>query len=242
MAPSGARKKNRHTEGRQVLEDGRVRQRDIRLSFAIMAHPKRRDWVDSLEANMPKATVVWDRVNDRHDTGLRSILAYDREATHHVVVQDDSILGLDFAKGLEKALSYVDPGAPVGLYYGAKGSVGSAHAIAVDFAVQNGASWVVRKGPVWGPAIVFPVDTINELVTYFKSSSTPNYDRRVMEFYQSNGVDCWYSVPSMVDHRTDGNASLAGHDWKGPRAARVFSGPQSLLDVGWDGPVVRFRR
>jgi hypothetical protein len=244
MAPPAHRAKSAYADGGYYLEDGRVRQEDIRLSFAIMAHPKRKEWVDDLVKQIPEATVVWDQKNDRHDTGIRSILAYDPKATHHAVIQDDVILGKDIVPGLAQALKYVDPLSPVGLYHGGKGRATSDHVVAAEVAAKNRAKWVVRKGPIWGPGIVYPVRTISILAEWYDKSEIQNYDRRVMRFYYDRGVMCWYSFPSLVDHRAEDNPSLCGHDGpnRGRRVARVFSGPQSALDVDWGGPVVRFRR
>jgi hypothetical protein len=202
-----------------------------------MAHPKRGAWAEEL-AEQIGATVTWDEKNDRHDTGLRAIKAHGPDATHHCVVQDDVVLHKDFRAAVEKLVSFPDPDAPVGLYYGSKGSTQGAHASAHDWAVRKGATWLVRKGPIWGPGIVYPVSTVPNLVEYFEASRVENYDRRVMRFYQSIGQDCWYTVPSLVEHRVDNNPSLCGHNQPG-RQARMFLGPRSALEVDWTGPVVR---
>lgn len=234
---------NKYSEPRaEAVSDGALYRENVKVSFTIMAHPKRADWAEDLARSIG-CGITWDTINDRHDTGLRSIMAYDPGADYHVVIQDDAIVGVDFVEGLKGALRYVPPGHPVGLYYGAKDGKNSHHVRGMQAAVDQGASWLVRKGPVWGPAIAYPVDNILTLAEWFKNSDVPNYDRRVMFYYQSLGMDCWYSVPSMVDHRTKGNPSLTNHDdGRPPRAAKVFSGPQSLLEVGWDGPVLLFKR
>jgi hypothetical protein len=211
---------------------------EVSLSVSVMAHSKRAAWVPELVERVGGANVVWDQKNDRHDTGLRAILDYDPKATHHLVIQDDAVVPDDFREGLVRALRYADPESPVGLYYGGKGSSNSAHVKAWLDAESRGASWLVRKGPIWGPGIVYPVSSIPDLNRFYKESSVQNYDRRVMRFYQSRGKLCWYSMPSLVDHRLEGNPSLVGHDSRGERRARSFIGPRSALDVDWSGPVV----
>ena len=201
-----------------------------------MAHDKRREWAEQLAGSIG-CEVTWDRHNDRHETGIRAIESYDRDADYHVVVQDDVVLPGNFASLVTEALRWVPPSHPAGLYHG--GTSGR-HAHAWSAAEAAGASWLVRKGPIWGPAIAYPVDNILALSEHYRASGTQNYDRRVMEFYHGQGILCWYSVPSLVDHRQEGNPSLCGHDRDG-RVARRFVGPQTGVELDWSGPIVRSR-
>ena len=202
-----------------------------------MAHPKRKKWAEELAGGIG-CDITWDRINDRHDTGLRAIKAYDPSADYHVVVQDDVLLPRDFADAARKALNFVDSSAPVSFYYGGKGNGHSKHVAAWRAAKSAGASWLARKGPIWGPAIAYPVANIRALIDYFEASEVQNYDRRVMKFYQSQGILCWYSLPSLVEHRQEDNPSLCGHD-RGLRQAKEFVGPRSALEVDWSGPIAR---
>ena len=210
-----------------------------KVSFTIMAHPKRGQWAEELAAQIP-ATITWDEKNDRHDTGLRAIKAHGVNVTHHCVVQDDAIIVPNFKEIVENLIQYPEPESPISLYYGGKGKTSSLHASAHDLAVRHKASWLVRKGPIWGPGIIYPVSTIPSLVKYFEKSVIENYDRRVMRYYQSVNQDCWYTVPSLVEHRLENNPSLCGHNLPN-RQARMFAGPQSALDIEWSGPIVRSR-
>jgi hypothetical protein len=221
----------------EVVESVPIATENPVLSFTVMAHPKRKEWAEELAAQIP-ATITWDQKNDRHDTGYRAIKAHDVNATHHVVVQDDVILAGNFAESVTEACKYADSKSPIGLYYGGKGKSSSAHARAAIEAEEHSASWIVRKGPIWGPAIVYPVATIPNLLEYFKVSIVENYDRRVMRYYQSLNRMCWYTFPSLVEHRQEGNPSLCGHD-KGNRVAKRFAGPQGALEVDWSGPVLK---
>lgn len=206
------------------------------FSYAIMAHRKREKWVPYLQERMPEAEVVWDRHNDRHETGLRSILSYDKSADYHLVVQDDVILSEDFLEGLAKAVLYVPDGHPLGLYHGRTGKQNN---FAYNRGIKEGASWVAASGPVWGPAIVYPTAGIPDLVGYYRSiPHVQNYDRRVARYYGSAGKQCFYPVPSLVEHRTEDNPSLASPDRTAARSALRYVGPQSALSVDWSGPVV----
>jgi len=229
---------SRYREGAaEVVKKVSISTENPLLSVTVMAHPKRKEWAEELAVQIP-ATITWDQKNDRHDTGYRAIKAHDVNATHHVVVQDDVHLCGNFLKAVTEACKYAPNNAPIGLYYGGKGKASSAHAKAALEAEANNASWIVRKGPIWGPAIVYPVSTIPDLLKYFKSSVVENYDRRVMRYYQSLNQMCWYTFPSLVDHRQEDNPSLCGHD-RGNRVARHFAGPQNALEVDWSGPVLK---
>lgn len=239
LALPASRARNRYTQTGPRAEPGEKYRSGVRLSVTVMAHERRALWVPDLQSQLgPDCTITWDEINDRHDTGIRAIMAYDPDATHHLVVQDDAVVAENMVNILLDALRFVPDESPVGLYYGGKGKGQSAHVSAWRAAETAGASWLARKGPIWGPGIVYPVSTIPALHEFYVGSLVENYDRRVMRFYQSIGADCFYSVPSLVDHRTDGNPSLVGHD-RGVRAARKFVGPRAALELDWSGPVVR---
>jgi hypothetical protein len=204
----------------------------IKISWAIMAHEKRRDWVPGLLEQMPEGTqVIWDRVNDRHETGLRAIAAFDPEADYHVIVQDDAVLCEDFEEAVRLVLSRVDEGAPVSLY------LGSSRFYNTLLKIEK-PSYMVGDGPIWGVGIALPVPSIPDVMEYFEAATIENYDRRIMYYYQSVGVKCWYPVPSPVDHRTTDNPSLAGHSRLNRHAWR-FAGPWSSTGVDWYGKILR---
>lgn len=210
------------------------------LSTAVMAHPSRASMVDELLAGLDRPVeVVWDRVNDRHDTGLRALQAYDPACTHHLVIQDDAVPCVDLLAGAEQALLHVPPGVPVSLYVGRVRPFRRA----VDRAtLQAGedASWIVMDGIYWGPAIIVPTELIDELAAWYWSPGgrrVVNYDRRVSTFFTRRRARCWYSWPSLVDHRD--SVSLAHPRVGAGRHAHLFAGAdRSALDIDWSGPVI----
>lgn len=200
-----------------------------------MAHPKREAMVtDLLERLDRPAEVAWDQRNDRHDTGLRALLAYDPTATHHMVVQDDALPCLDLVAGMERALAHVPADAPVCGYVGRVRPFAKEIARLVEMATD--ASWLRMPGIFWGPSIVVPTAAIAEIEQWWHRSNVSNYDRRLSTWFTTQGIDCWYPWPSLVDHR--GDESLVPGHGTGRHAHRFLGADVSALSVDWSGPIV----
>lgn len=206
-----------------------------RLSVAVMAHPKRKQWIPGLLEDLGRGTVVWDRKNDRWDTGRRSLLAFDPQATHHLVIQDDAVVSRDLVPAVEEALRYSGQH-PVSLYVGKRRP--NTHLVVemVAQAQKRGHSWIYMRGPLWGPAIVLPVADIPHVVAWGDAHpEIPNYDLRIADYYSQHRVDCLYTVPSLVDHRdTPENPSLVPGRTASGRVAHTFIGAsRSGLEIDW---------
>lgn len=211
------------------------------ISMAIMAHPARERFVDGLLAGeLAGVRVVWDERNNRWDTGRRSMLAYDPAATWHVVVQDDVIPCRDFQAGIAHALAAVTPTRPVAFYTGRVRPSAQFVARMVRVAQERRSRWLEFSGPWWGPCVAVPTHMIDPMLAYCDPLSIPNYDRRMTAFFDSLRVKCWYSLPSLVDHRVgDENPSLVPGRSNAPsRTAFEFIGEQSPLDIDWHTPPV----
>lgn len=209
----------------------------VRLSACVMAHPRRAEMVEGLHAALDwQVPVVWDRRGDRHDTGIRAMEAFDPAATHHLVIQDDVVPCRDLLAGVQRALAHVPDGCPASFYIGRVKPFRRAVQRAVDAA--HGASWIVMDGIYWGPAIVVPTASIPDMAAWWWSplaSQVTNYDRRVSEFFAHHGgARCFYSWPSLVEHRGD-ESLVSGHT--ATRSAHRFHAG-SALDLDWSGDVV----
>lgn len=212
----------------------------IRISCAIMAHPSRADFIPSIVDTLDDvAQVVWDERNDRWDTGRRSMLAYDRKATHHLVIQDDAILCADLVAGLTVALNHVPADAPVGLYVGSLRPRYMQVDVAWQRARRSGSPWLVMEGPWWGVGVVVPTDQIRAMVSWGDlHPEIANYDRRMARFFKERDIDCWYTVPSLIDHRSGHPSLIPGRT--GHRTARTFIGKGvSALSVEWAAQLAR---
>lgn len=209
------------------------------ISVAIMAHPKREQWIPDLaDALDIEPTVVWDERNDRWDTGRRSLLAYDPGASHHLVVQDDAIVCRDLVAGLER-IAKVAGAHPVGLYMGRVRPNRPRVQRQVDQARRAKTPWVTMPGPWWGVGIMLPTDDIEAVVSFGdQRRDIGNYDRKIGRFYERRKIDCLYTAPSLVEHRHGrGNPSLiAGRTALNRRAWWFIGEDASALDVDWRTP------
>lgn len=211
----------------------------VSLSVAVMAHPSRRRFVKELQRDgLAGVPVVWDKHNDRWDTGRRSMLRYDAGCEWHLVVQDDAVLAPDFIPGIEAALAAVPSGHPVAFYTGRVRPSAQFVERLVVTATHLGRSWLEFNGPWWGVAVAVPTAAIPDMIDWGdQNTQIANYDKRMARYFALQGVSCWYSLPSLVDHRVEGNPSLVPGRGNTPsRTAFRFIGDQSPLDVDWNTP------
>ena len=214
----------------------------IRCSVTVMAHPARAAFVGELVAELDRpATVVWDRFGDRHDTGARALDAGDRTATHHLVVQDDAIVCADLVAGVERALSFVPDGHPLGLYIGRVRPFAGEVTKLVERASDD-TSFVTMPDLNWGVAVAVPAGHLDALVAAVGATGANvpvNYDRRMSNWYAERKVATWYTWPSLVDHR-DSPTLVRGHGDR-RHAHRFLGTDRSALDVDWSGGIVEMQ-
>lgn len=224
---------------RQGSPGGFTAPREPTISVAIRAHPKRAAWVSALLERLDApAEVVWDRRNDPWDTGSRALLAADPQADYHLVIEDDAIICWNLVAGCRRALAHVPEGHPVGLY------VGQNHEIIdglFDRGRADGRSWLAYFGPWWGVGLMIPAADAERLVEWAeKECKTPKYDTRIALFYKRREMTCWYTIPSLVEHRSMvENPSLANPGQTLDRRAYGFIGEAaSALDIDFSAGLV----
>lgn len=208
------------------------------LSVKIMAHQKRAAFVEDLveRLGISDDDVIWDRRQDRWDTGRRAWEAIDRDADWGVVIQDDALVCRDFCAGMEVALDQLEPNVVVSPYVGTRRPLAHRVEAAVRAARDHDAAWIRMPSLNWGVAIVLPTRIIDPMLPWCDRQTYPNYDRRVgryaIDVERMSTICTW---PSLVDHREV--PSLVGHG--AGRVAHQFIGEEaSALDVDWTKPAV----
>lgn len=204
----------------------------MRVSAAIMAHPKRAASVERLQRMLDRdVPVVWDERNDRWDTGRRSLLAYDKSADYHLVVQDDCLPAADLCAALERWIpTLARPGATC-LY---AGNIGRFRRV-LSAAEPTPPCWLQMKRIQWGVALVLPTSLIESAVRHGDSARVTNYDMRLSLWAQSLGLPVYYPYPSWVDH-DPGPSLIGGHGHDRQALLALRPGRSALTDFDAGSP------
>lgn len=206
------------------------------ISVAIMAHPAREQMVAQLIEQLGiEPQVAWDGGwEDEHPTGLMALRMFDPAASHHVVLQDDVVPCRDLISAIG-LMTWYSKEHPIGLYVG---STPYDKAVNRSLASMRGhpSPWWAGTGPKWGPGIVVPTAHVPDLTAWFEQQDRiDGYDRRITRWYMEQDIDCWYTRPSLVDHRDE--PSLLKNRPTAPRKATHFlSTDQSALELDWSIP------
>lgn len=205
---------------------------EVRVSCAVMAHPRRAAAATALAASLPElgATVVLDPNPDGPPATLRTAAeawaAVPDGATHHVVLQDDATPCAGFAEALQGLLG-LRPDLPISLHT----EWGSGSATMVRWAALSGGG-LVRCVDEYVPTVglVLPARLARELGEFARTwpdRELPD-DVAVARFLAEKGVPPYVASPNLVEH--DGDLSLVGNG--GPMGIRR----SPCLRLPGDGP------
>lgn len=207
------------------------------VSVVVMAHRKRESYIPGLLAALDRpAEVVWDRRNDRWDTGRRAWQAIDRSADFGLVIQDDAIVCRDLVAGVEQALQHVPEKTPLCLYCGRVRPLRDLVQQLIDQTTGQ-TSWLTMANLNWGPGIVLPTEFIDDMIAWGDTRpDVANYDKRISRWLGHQGILTYYPWPSLVDHRD--LPSLVPGRTAVRRAHKFIGATASALAQRWDGEVV----
>lgn len=186
---------------------------DVRVSCAVMTHPRRAGAARALARALPELapTVVMDPTPEGPPSTLRTSLAawsaMPGWATHHLVLQDDA----EPRPGLIAALSALvaaHPERPLSLFC----EWGSASATMVRWAALGGhglAECVDQYVPTVG--FLLPATAARELVDTVDPRGREDEpdDEALARFLERTGRTALVTVPNLVEH--DGDLSLVGN-------------------------------
>ncbi|MFI6304564.1 hypothetical protein ACIBCH_22045 [Amycolatopsis thailandensis] len=218
---------------------------EIRLSGAVMAHPRRREAAEELARLDPAGAlrVVLDPEPDGPPTALRTArLAWSSvpgDATHFLVLQDDVELADGFFEHARKAAERL-PDDAVAFY----ANWNSRNGAAVRMAAAAGASWATAVNE-YAPcvAMMLPAAVARGYAAY-SDAHTDGWpcDVIMFRYLKSIGVPIRIAVPNTVQH--SGLPSVAGNDAHGLRRSSCFSAvaPSSVDGVIAEPEVIPFHK
>jgi hypothetical protein len=147
-------------------------------------------------------------------------------ATHHLVLQDDVVVGPTFKEQVRTIIEQ-QPEAVVALF----AEWGSKQGQICRMGATLGASYV-RNTDYFLPAagIVMPSVAALEYASYLRDRVHSGEQRdavHVLDFAKLTGLDVLIAMPNVIQHDTPyrmGNSLLPNSDFKGPRRATCFVG------------------
>jgi hypothetical protein len=203
----------------------------IRLSAAVMTHTARLRYAEELRARHPELDlqIVVDPKPGGEGGSLRTArIAWDTvaaDATHHLVVQDDSTLSGSFRQHLEQTIA-AKPNYALSLYT----EWGSQTSYAARLAALVGSAWTETIDHyVPTQALVLPAEAARAFPR-FSAYAGPFDDVAMLEFLSSRGMTALLAVPNLVDDA--GLDSTISHGFLGPRSSVCFP-PDNPDDVDW---------
>ncbi len=204
---------------------------DIKLSITIMAvpwKPERKAHAEALAAELD-ATITWDTKRNEWHTGNRALAAFDKDATHHLVIQDDAIVVPNFRRHAAEAIAALphNDKALVSFYLG-KGAPHVAQPsirAAIPLLDEHELTWV-GGAPTTGVALALPTADIPALRRFANSPKVKDpYDERIWRWYSLRQRPIMATWPSLVDHVDGETVAHAVDQLQGHRKAHRFAEP-----------------
>jgi hypothetical protein len=205
------------------------------ISVSIMAHPSRKAFIPYIFEKLgQEVSVAWDQISNRWDTGKRAWQLHDPAASHHLVLLDDVILSRNLLAVLPKVIAGA-PGQPISLF--ARNKKHWNPLIEQCLQDRRRVRWLVLQRLNWGPAVLLPTADIAPMLAWVdEHCHMPNYDVRIGYWYLTQRRPVWYTMPSLVDHRIEGDSLVWNLKSQANRYARFFIGEDnSGAHLTWHG-------
>jgi hypothetical protein len=197
-----------------------------RISVAIMHHPARRDSARALARSLARLSprVVADPDPSGPASPLRTAKRawreVDESATHHLVLQDDTVVCEGFEQRLRAAVR-ARPDEVITLYVNADSPNNS---YPVRHAVFSGSPWALLVPGEFVPTVglLMPVTKARELADFLARipDELCDDDAFVDLFCRTRDYRVLATVPNLVEHR--GDRSVASNDGHGVRRSVAF--------------------
>lgn len=198
----------------------------MKLSIAVMAHPKRQKNAEALRKKLEKmrgwseVSVSYDHNDNEWLNGEASWRLYDKSADWHVVIQDDAIISDNFYKNCESLAENAPFHTVISLYTGTVRPYRPFVTNYVDRAHKRGDSFLKTRKVLWGVGLMMPTDIIDNVLEFCEGRDEL-YDTRIGRYFESKNEPTLLCNPSIVDHDYT-METLTGHYVDEPRKAHYY--------------------
>jgi len=180
--------------------------RPPRLSFAVQAHPSRREAAEALASGLPGGSVVYDPDPDGPRSAWRTyrlvLETTPPDASHRLIAQDDVEVCPHFAAAAAAAIA-ARPDRVIAFFVAGRPPE---HAAAIFAACRAGSHWADLRNDRWCPAIAlaWPTDLIGPFLEFVDAQNWPPSfradDEIIGRFLRHAGIRAAATVPSLVEH------------------------------------------
>jgi len=180
------------------------------ISYSIMAHPKRAEFIPLLSDQLGNPPIAMDDNN----YGLignckRAWSLYDPNQEYHCVIQDDVILTSDFRTKAERVVRDSQLHGELAVHFYMR--------YAPRRRKFRKRKYVIQEALTSGNSICLKTQWIPEMLEYFDTDPHPIDDVRINNFLRKKGINVYFPMPNLVDHRkldSLGDWNNSNPDWR----------------------------
>ena len=181
------------------------------VSFNIMAHPSRKDYIKYLKSKLGNVKVIWDTQNNIWHTRQKCLQDHIKKGKDFgITIQDDAIICDNFKEKAENFINQIGEKAIYNFFYTkfvTKEPIKQAKESNVNYFLSP------KAGIGSEICFAFPTKLMKKMITACnKSDKRPGFMPDNLEdadwvmderFVKESKLKTYFSVPSLVDHRVD---------------------------------------
>jgi SAM-dependent methyltransferase len=177
------------------------------VSYNIMAHPKRKEYVKELEKQLPGIRVIWDTQNNIWHTRKKCLRDHIKQGCDFgITIQDDSLLCENFKQRAESFINQIGNTEGIYNFFYSK----RINRDLIDKAIKEGKNYVELKMILQEICFAFPTHLMREIIKtcddpkkkHIKPIDLAEADW-VMDFRYmcDKKLSVYFSLPSLIDHK-----------------------------------------
>lgn len=188
----------------------------VKIASAIQAHPRREGMAEALAAQIPGCEVVYDPDPYGYPSPWRTyrtaLEATPADATHRLILQEDTALCRNFAAAAEAAVA-ARPGRLVAFFVPGHWELGSR----VLEACRRDEAWALLDNFRFCPAVAlcWPAGMIGELLEFVDGKKWPETfradDEIIGRYLHESRQWAYATVPSLVEHPDQVDSLMSVH-------------------------------